>query len=318
MKPTVTIVIVNWNSGALLRRCVEHCLRQTVRADAIVVVDNASEDGSLDGLDALPGVTVMRMDSNLGFAAGNNRAIAQCTTDWVALLNPDAFPESKWLESLLAATVEYPDVIAFGSRQMQHGKEGVLDGIGDRYYVSGRIRRDRYQKPCRSVDLVAREIFSPCAAAAMYRLDGLQQCGGFDEDFFCYAEDVDLGFRLRLAGHQAWYVPNAVVQHVGSAVVGGQHSNFATYHGHRNLVWVFVKNMPGWLFWAFLPLHVALNVASLLWLTWRLQGKIALRAKRDALAGLPLMWRKRRLIAKYRRATNMQIMKQLSKFSRSL
>jgi GT2 family glycosyltransferase len=236
MKPTVTIVIVNWNSGALLRQCVEHCLSQTVQADAIVVVDNASQDESLAGLHGLTGVTVMRMDENLGFAAGNNRAIERCTTDWVALLNPDAFADPGWLEALLTAAALHPGVVAFGSRQMQHGVEGVLDGIGDCYYISGQIRRDRYQMPCRPEDLVAREIFSPCAAAAMYRTDVLRECSGFDEDFFCYAEDVDLGFRMRLLGHRAWYVPEAVVHHKGSATVGGRHSDFAAYHGHRNLV----------------------------------------------------------------------------------
>lgn len=315
MKPTVTIVIVNWNSGALLRECLAHCLRQTVRADAIVVVDNASEDTSLEGVDALPGVAVMRMDQNLGFAAGNNRAIERCTTDWVLLLNPDAFPESGWVAALLDAAAAHPGVAAFGSRQMQHGKDGILDGIGDRYYISGQIRRDRYQKPCRPEDLLPREIFSPCAAAAMYRMDVLRQCGGFDEDFFCYAEDVDLGFRLRLNGYRAWYVPEAVVLHMGSASTGGQHGDFATYHGHRNMVWVFCKNMPGALFWLLLPLHLALNALSIVWLARRRQAGLAWRAKRDAVVHLPAMWRKRKDIARMRHATAREIWRQLAKSS---
>ncbi|WP_200932147.1 glycosyltransferase family 2 protein [Pseudorhodoferax sp. Leaf265] len=313
MRQTVTIVIVNWNSGALLRECLAHCLRQTVPADAILVVDNASQDNSLDGVDALPGVTVMPMERNLGFAAANNRAIAQCTTDWVLLLNPDAFAEPGWMAALLAAAAERPNVVAFGSRQMQHGKPGILDGIGDSYYISGQILRDRYQQPCRPEDLVAREIFSPCAAAAMYRLDAVRQCGGFDEDFFCYAEDVDLGFRLRLAGHSSWYVPDAVVWHMGSATVGGQHSDFATYYGHRNLVWVFVKNMPGPLFWPLLPIHVCMNVASFFRLSRRGQASVGWRAKRDALRGLPAMWRHRTLIQRAARVNARHVWNFLSK-----
>jgi GT2 family glycosyltransferase len=93
----------------------------------------------------------------------------------------------------------------------------------------------------------------------------LHKAGNFDEDFFCYFEDVDLGFRLRLSGYRCLFVPGAVAQHVGSGTSGGQHSDFATYHGHRNIVWTFVKNMPGVLFWLLLPLHLALNVVTLFW-----------------------------------------------------
>ena len=140
--------------------------------------------------------------------------------------------------------------------------------------------------------LVSREIFSPCAAA-MYRRSVLLEVGGFDEDFFCYVEDVDLGFRLRLAGHKAMHVPDAVVHHVGSATTGGKHSDFSVYHGHRNVAWTFVKDMPGILFWLLLPLHILMNLASILWFALQGHGGVIVRAKRDALLGLPKMWYKR-------------------------
>ncbi len=127
--------------------------------------------------------------------------------------------------------------------------------------------------------------------------------GGFDEDFFCYLEDVDLGLRLRLAGHKAIYVPEAVVHHVGSATTGGQQSDFAVYHGFRNQVWTFVKNMPGALFWLLLPLHVALNLVSILMYSMKGRGGLILGAKRDALFGIPRMWRKRRMIQANRAAS---------------
>jgi GT2 family glycosyltransferase len=86
----------------------------------------------------------------------------------------------------------------------------------------------------------------------LYRRSALIELGGFDEDYFCYVEDVDLGFRLRLAGHQCLYIPSSIVHHVGSGSTGGKNSDFAVYHGHRNLVWTYVKDMPGFLFWLFL------------------------------------------------------------------
>ena len=136
---------------------------------------------------------------------------------------------------------------------------------------------------------------------------------GFDEDFFCYFEDVDLGFRLRLAGHRCLLVPDAVVYHVGSATTGGQHGDFAVYHGHRNLVWTYVKNMPGALFWLLLPAHIALNLVTIVWFSLRGQGAVILKAKRDALCGLPRMWKKRRDIQKYRTASAVEIWKALDK-----
>lgn len=141
-----------------------------------------------------------------------------------------------------------------------------------------------------------------CTGAA-----ALHEVGGFDEDFFCHVEDVDLGFRLRLAGHRCHYVPSSVAHHVGSGTTGGQHSDFAVYHAHRNLVWTYVKDMPGVLFWSFLPLHLAMNLAALVLFTLRGQGRVVLRAKRDAIKGLPKMWRKRQLIQSIRIATVREI-----------
>ena len=107
---------------------------------------------------------------------------------------------------------------------------------------------------------------------------------------------MDLGFPLRLAGHRCLYVSTSVAHHVGSGTTGGQYSDFAVYHGHRNLVWTYLKNMPAVLFWAFLPLHLAMNLAALVKFTLRGQGGVMFRAKRDAVLGLPKMWNKRRQV----------------------
>ncbi len=120
-------------------------------------------------------------------------------------------------------------------------------------------------------------------------------------------EDVDLGFRLRLACHRCMQVPAAIAHHIGSASSGGQHSDFATYHSHRNLVWTFVKNMLAPLFWLLLPLHLALNVMTIIAISMRGQTRTILRAKRDALRGLPHAWRKRDEIQRTRVARSAEI-----------
>lgn len=299
----VTVIIVNWNGGDMLRRCLHDLLRHTVPPTRILVMDNGSSDGSAEKVAGMPGVTVRMLGKNLGFAAGNNLALSECDTEFVALLNPDAFPEPDWLEKLLAAARARPDVAAFGCRQMVEGMEGVVDGLGDVYHLSGLVWRQGHMRMLKSSDLAPCEIFSPCAGAALYRREALVEVGGFDEDFFCYVEDVDLGFRLRLAGYRSMYVPGAVVHHVGSATTGGQHGDFSVYHGHRNLVWAYVKNMPGWLFWAFLPAHLLLNIVTLIHFTLRGQGRTIWRAKRDAFLGIPGMWHKRKQVQAMRRTS---------------
>ena len=196
---------------------------------------------------------------------------------------------------------------------MNAADPSVLDGRGDAYHVSGLAWRIDHGAHAVSHSVAVSEVFSPCAAAALYRRSALLEVGGFDEDFFCYVEDVDLGFRLRLAGHKALYVPDAVVHHVGSGMTGGQHSNFAVYHGHRNLVWTYVKNMPVLLFWLFLPLHVAMNLVTLVVFTLRGQGRVIWRAKWDAIKGLRKMWWKRQAIQSTRMATVREIWRYLDK-----
>jgi len=309
----VTVVIVSWNSEKLLTKCLWHLERQTIKPMHVLVIDNASTDESVNNAEAFGDVTVHRMKSNLGFAAGNNHGLAVCDTEFIALLNPDAYPEPDWLERLIEAAVSCPDVAAFGSRQLCNNSPELLDGIGDCYHFSGLTWRDRHGSRQQACDLIPREIFSPCAGAALYRRQAMAEVGGFDEDYFCYVEDVDLGFRLRLAGHKAMYVPGAVVHHVGSATTGGQRSDFSVYHGHRNLVWTFVKNMPGALFWLLLPMHLALNVVTIFWFIARGQGKVVLRAKRDAINAMPKMWAKRRQIQSRRVAKVISIWRVLNR-----
>jgi GT2 family glycosyltransferase len=140
----------------------------------------------------------------------------------------------------------------------------------------------------------------------LYSRKAWEQVGGLDEDFFCYGEDVDLGFRLQLAGYRCLYVPTAVAHHYGSAVTG-ERSDFSTYHGQRNLVWVYVKNMPPLLFWVLLPYHLVLNLAALIGCVLRGQGRVAFKAKIDALRGLARTWKKRRSIQRERRVSAARI-----------
>ena len=313
--PKVTVVIVNWNGEHFLHRCLSALLAQTVVPHEIILVDNASTDSSLDIVRRFPSVRLLAQNENMGFALGNNLAIEAATAEsaWIALLNPDAFVEPRWLEALLSAAHDYRMFDVFGCQLVVAANPTVLDGAGDAYHVSGRIWRIGHGEQMPFLSDQVREVFSPCAAAALYRRSALLEVDSFDEDFFCYVEDVDLGFRLRFAGYRCLYVPQSVVHHVGSGTTGGKHSDFSVYHGHRNLVWTFVKDMPGALFWLLLPLHLLLNLTTVGVFMARGQSKVILRAKWDAIKGLPKMWAKRKQIQAGRVATIRAIWRVLDK-----
>jgi GT2 family glycosyltransferase len=298
----VAVLIVNWNGGNLLDDCLASLERQTRRADRVIVVDNGSSDDSLARAGArLRDVEVLRLSANAGFARANNiaaRAARDC--DGLALLNPDAVAEPGWLAALVNAAEREPDVAAFASQMRLASAPAYLDGAGDSYHVSGRAWRNGHRTASDDWPAADIEVFAPCAAAALYRRAAFEDVGGFDEQYFCYFEDVDLGFRLRLRGCRSLYVHDAVVHHVSSAL-SGYRSDFAVYHGERNAVWTFVKNMPAPLFWKYLPQHVVLNLAALVYYPWRGQGRVVFRAKIDAIRRLGAILKERKRIQRTRR-----------------
>ena len=311
MSQPVAVIIVNYNSTKLLNDALTGLARQTYERFSTLVIDNGSREKPVDA--NLPGVKIVYLPENIGFAGANNHGIELCAKSrWIALLNPDAIPADDWLERLVAAAEAEPGATSFASRMIQAEQRNVLDGAGDAYHVSGRVGRRGYGMPAAAHYNSREEVFSVCAAAALYRRDALDAAGGFDEDFFCYLEDVDLGFRLRLAGYRCLYVPDAVVYHVGSATTG-KDSDFTLYHIHRNLVWTYVKNMPGLLFWLYLPQHILMNAYSIVSFAAKRRLRVILRAKMDALRGLPRAWRKRRETQAHRVAGLREIRKALDK-----
>jgi GT2 family glycosyltransferase len=311
--PIVSIVIATWNSGNVIPQCLNSLENQTFRDFEVIIVDNGSSDNSIENLpEKWPELDfqIKKLENNTGFAAANNLGVQLAHGDWLALLNSDAFPEPDWLENLLQAAAREPKFSFFASRQLQAGAPHLLDGAGDAYHISGLAWRRYAGFPAAHFGLESEEVFSACAAAALYSRRAFLQVGGFDESFFSYLEDVDLGFRLRLQGFRCLYVPEAVVMHVGSATLGGR-SNFAYYHWQRNFIWSFFQNMPAVLFWLALPLHLMANFIYQLNHTFRGRGGILLKGKVDALRGMPNVLRKRREIQKSRTISDRELFDQM-------
>ena len=274
---------MNYNAGDRLGRCLECLARQSFSDFETIVVDNGSTDGSTaDARRRHPSLRFDDVGENLGFAAANNRAAKSAGGEWLVFLNPDAYAEADWLAELVAASGRYPWADAFGSTQVSARAPSIIDGAGDVFSVFGIPYRGHFGWPLERLPPEG-ECFSPCAAAAMYRKKTFENLGGFDERFFCYGEDVDLGFRLRLSGGRAVQVRNARVLHEGSGLAG-RWSEFSVYHGHRNRIWIAAKNLPGALYWITAPLRAAADLALLARHAPRGLGSAYWRAMEDGYA----------------------------------
>jgi len=303
--PSVCVIIVAFDAGRYLAACVDALRRQTWTDFEAIIVDNGSTDGSVSSLGPLPpSFRILAAGRNLGFAAANNLAATATQAPWIALLNPDAIAAPDWLAALVAAQSAHPDIVMFGSTQIQLADETRWDGLGDVYHASGIPWRGGHGQPVIGL-APGGEVFGPCGAAALYRREDFLAVGGFDERFFCYVEDVDLAFRLRLRGGQALQVADAVVRHAGSASTG-RSSDFTLFHSWRNRSWLFVKNMPTLLFWPLLPLHLA-ALALLLLSSLRPKRRYRLapswRGLVAAATGLAPIWQSRRKIQRQRQAS---------------
>ncbi len=306
--PTIAIIVVNYNGREHILNCLHAVRNQSSPATKVVVVDNKSDDGSAELVaENFPDMELIQESTNTGFAAANNHAIQTINgIEWVALLNPDTIADTHWLESLKQAIIENPDIQFFSSRLVNANNQTRLDGTGDVYHVSGLSWRRDHGAAVDQQKNLSQPVFSPCGAAALYRLDWFRQVNGFDERYFCYNEDIDLAFRLRLAGANCLHLDHSQVQHVGSGITGPE-SDFTIYHGHRNLVWTFFKNMPSSMLWWYLPQHILLNIITIIYFGFRGRLKIIVKSKWDAIRGLPGIFVQRKKIQKMRKVDNRQL-----------
>ncbi len=297
--PAITVVVVNYNGGDYLRRCLNSLAAQTFADFETILVDNASSDGSLETLERMPVRTeILREPENHGFARGNNIGARRGSGEWLVLLNPDAIAERDWLANLMRAVRERPTHRVVACWQGALLEPGKLDGVGDCYLAYGYGWRGGFGHG-EAVSPEAGECFAPCGAAAMYPRELFLELGGFDEDYFCYHEDVDIGFRMWLAGERCQFDPRCRVSHAGSAITG-RASDFAVFHGARNGLWTYVKNMPGPLLVVGFPMWLAGTAAILLRGLWTGRFPATFRGLVAAVGGLGAQLEKRREIRRLR------------------
>ncbi len=237
---------------------------------------------------------MLALERNFGFAGGNNAGAGIARGRYLAFLNNDTVPQPGWLNALSKPLDGDPSVGLTTSRIVYLQDPAVIDSAGDGYLrAGGAYKRFQGENFARAND--SGEVFGACGAACMVRRDVFDKLGGFDEDFFMVYEDVDLSYRARLLGYRCVYVSDAIVHHAGSGTLR-RNSKAAVYFGQRNLEWTYLKNTPWALLIKSLPSHVLYDGAALL--TYGAKGLLGpyLKAKWDALRGIPAVLRKRSVV----------------------
>jgi GT2 family glycosyltransferase len=321
----ISVIVVNWNRRELLAACLRSLARQTNADFEVIVVDNGSQDGSAEAVlkiaETYPvGLTLIQNSENRGFCGANNQGIAATRSPLVALLNNDAEAEPGWLTSLEAVIESDAAVGMAASKILVFEDSRRIDKVGHLIYPDGQNRGrgsgqlDRGQFDC--ID----ETLWPDGCAAMYRRAMLDEVGGFDEDFFAYADDAELGLRGRIAGWICLYTPGAVVRHHRGATLGLSSARRLALI-ERNRVLLAVKLFPWNLLWLNGAYYV-IRIAGGMWAGLRNRGEIRrysgmtgkLAAATALLWGslwsiplIPRMLRKRRKFLRKRRLTPRQV-----------
>jgi GT2 family glycosyltransferase len=264
--PLISIIIPNHNGSRYLGNCLKSLKFQTYRRSEIVLVDNNSADESVViARAAAPEAIVLQQNKNLGFAGGVNAGIRSSRGDWIAVLNNDTEAAPEWLFECVRAIENHPDASFLACRILNFADRNRIYSAGDCFLRAGiGYRRGQEQQDHQDFRQEC-EIFSASGCAGLYRREALDSVEGFDEMFFAYLEDVDLGLRLQAKGCRGYYVPAAKVYHHGAGTSGGEFTPLTVRLRTRNSLLLLLKSLPGKIFLRCLPM---IMLAQLSWL-WR-------------------------------------------------
>lgn len=244
MKIRTTVIIPNYNGLTFLIPCLNSLKQQTARDFEVLVVDNGSTDGSVEWLKE-NGIRTVFLPENAGFDGAVNAGIQAVDTPYVILLNNDTVADTYYVEALERTIGRSKRIFSVSSRMVQMHRPELIDDAGDMYSILGWAYQRGVGRQSR-LYLKYRRVFSACAGAAIYRRKVFDRIGYFDEKHFAYLEDIDVGYRARLAGFDNVYCPDAVVYHVGSGTSGSKYNSFKVRLTARNSVYLNYKNMRLW------------------------------------------------------------------------
>ena len=305
----VSIVVPNWNGMKFVGMCLDSLAQLDFEGHEVIVVDNGSSDGSREMIEEqYPWVRLLKMPDNMGFAIACNEGIKASNAEYIVLLNNDIEVTPDWLKELYEGMERHPECGMGTTKMMFLDNRDVFYNTGDLFHSwsagGGRGQGEKDTGQYEEEDYV----FGACAGAGIYRRELFNQVGLFDEDFFIFAEDVDLNMRGQLKGLKAIYLPKAKVFHIGTATVG-LYSDRYVYLCKRNDVWVMIKNYSLRLYFKYLFSVWKHQFADIKYFTYRGQGQVLLKSKWDALKMLPQMLARRYQIQTKRSAPDEHIEK---------
>ena len=328
IEPLVSIIILNLNKKEILKDCLETLKEQSYKNFEIILVDNGSTDDSVSFVkENFPEVKIIANKRNLGFAAGNNQGLKIAGGKYIVTLNNDTQVEKSWLKNLVVTSETDEKIGMCASKILSIKNPEQIDSVGINICIDGmtrgrgrlEINDGQYEK--------TEEVLLPSACAALYKREMLDEIGFFDEDFFAYCEDSDLGLRGRFAGWKAFLAPEAVVYHYYS-LTSKKYSSLKAFLVERNHVLLAVKFFPPelLLFFPFLTLYrFALQFYAaiikkgatsefLSQYSFLDTAAIIFKAYFDALKKMPLFIKKRIIIQKSKKMSRAEFYSWLKKY----
>lgn len=244
-KPSVSAIVVTWNSSKDIYKCLESLLSQDYLINEIFVVDNHSSDDTLSIVKtSFPQVELISLNENVGFAKGNNIALKRANSDWCLLLNPDAYLAPNWLNILIKHIQHSPKTGMLGGLLLNVDDPSKIDSYGIDIFQSLRVVDAGIGKSVDDAPTSINKVFGVCAAAVLLSKEMLNDIAingeYFPERFFCYYEDADLCWRAWRKDWDAFVVPSALGYHKRGASPTGSH--FSRYLTHRNRWFMLFRN----------------------------------------------------------------------------
>lgn len=324
MKNMISIIVPNYNGVRFLPNLFASLEEQTYSNFEVVVVDNASHDGSDEWLKSKECKLII-LDKNYGFAKACNEGAKVSAGDGLFFLNSDTLLDKRCIEMLVRALKEFPSSGFFAPKMVRMFERDVLDGVGDIFPRDGRPKKRG--EGAKSAMPFSDEVFSPTGGAVVWRRDVFESLSGFDEDFFAYLEDVDLGFRARLSGIRGRYVYQAIVYHFGAGVqseseigeISRKDAGSVVRWVARNKIWLWAKCLPIRVFVRLFPfLFMGLLKSALYHIFLSRQGIPFVLGTIEGIVGIPRILKKRGWIQASRKVSDREIYRWIIKMSRSL
>lgn len=309
--PVVSVIVPNWNGMRFVSMCLDSLAQLHFENFEVIVVDNGSTDGSRELIEEkYPWVRLLKLTHNMGFAIACNEGIKTSNAKYIVLLNNDIEVTPDWLTELYEGMERHPECGMGTTKMMFLDNRDTFYNTGDLFHSwSAGGGRGQGEKDIGQYDLED-YVFGACAGAGIYRKELFNQIGLFDEDFFIFAEDVDLNMRSQLQRFQAVYLPKSKVYHIGTATVG-LYSDRYVYLCKRNDILVFVKNYSLKMYFKYLSSIWKHQFADIKYFTYRGQGRVLFKSKWGALKLLPKMLLRRFKIQRTRIASDCEIQKHI-------